>query len=161
MKILIFVLLTLPITLLCQSEENLPYIYRDSFVSNAFGFPINIRNFKKNYSGLFTITKKPVRNKYDNSIVDTVYTFSKGKTKIEIYHSREKDLLQSAYIDIDKIPLKYNIKVGNTKAEIAKLLKAKITKDKVQVGNLEHGQVYTFSFAKDRLNSISYEGYLE
>jgi hypothetical protein len=154
-------MLILPITLLGQDEENLPYIQRDSFVSNAFGFPVSVRNFTKNYSGLFAITKKPVRNKYNNSIVDTIYTFSKGKTKIEIYHSREKDLLQSAYIDTDKVPFKYNMKVGNTKADIAKLLKAKITKDKVQVGDLEHGEVYTFSFAKNRLNSIYYCGYLE
>jgi hypothetical protein len=161
MKLLIAIMLILPMTLLAQDEENLPYIQRDSFVSNAFGFQVSIANFKKNYSGLLTITKKPVRNKYDSSIVDTVYSFTKGKTKIEIYHSRERDLLQSAYIVTENIPLKYNIKVGNTKADIAKLLKAKITKDKVQVGDLEHGQVYTFSFAKNRLIAISYEGYLE
>lgn len=161
MRLIIATLLIIPFTVWAQDEEQIPYIQRDNFVSNAFGFPVTVANFKKHYSGLLTITKKPVKNQHSNLVVDTVYTFFRGKTKIEIYHSKEKDLLQSAFIDTDKIPLKYNITIGDAKGEIAKLLKAKITKDKIQVGDLEQGQVYTFSFAKDKLTSISFDGYLE
>ena len=57
--------------------------------------------------------------------------------------------------------LKYNIKIGDSKADVAKRLKAVITDDKVQVGDLEQQQIYTFTFSKGKLSSISYEGYVD
>jgi hypothetical protein len=40
-------------------------------------------------------------------------------------------------------------------------LKAAITADKVQVGDLEQGQVYTLTFSKGKLTTITYEGYID
>jgi len=161
MKLLFTLLLTLPLLSRGQEAKTVPYVQNDKFVSNAFGFPASVKNFKKNYNGFLSISKKPVKNVYDESVVDTIYTFSSGKTKIEVYHAKDRDILQSAFIETDKIPLKYNIKVGDTKKNVAKLLKAKITVDKVQVGDLEQGHVYTFTFFNDELISISYDGYIE
>lgn len=161
MRLLVTLLLTIPLASWGQNAEDLLYIQNDSFVSNAFRFPATVRNFQKNYGAKLNITKKPVKNIHNRAVVDTIYTFAAGKTKIEIYKAKHRDILQSAYIDTEKIPLKYNIKVGDSKTEVAKRLKATITADKLQVGDLEQGQVYTFTFAKGKLTSISYEGYVD
>jgi hypothetical protein len=161
MRLFITLLLTLPFVSRGQDAGELPYIQNDNFVSNTFGFPATIQNFKKNYGSLFSITRKPIRNIHDDAVVDTVYTFSAGKTKIQIYKAQHTDILQAAYIDTDKIALKYNIKVGDSKTDVGKRLKAAIAADKVQVGDLEQGQVYTFTFSKGKLTAISYEGYVD
>lgn len=144
-----------------QDNHDQPYIQNDSFVTNAFGFPATVQNFQKNYGSIVSISKKPIKNVHNNTVVDTIYTFSVGNTKIEIYKARHGDILKSAYIDTDKIPLKYNIKVGTSKVNVAKKLKAKIIADKVQVGDLEHGQVYTLTFSHGKLSTVSYEGYVD
>jgi len=157
----LFLLLIIPLITFGQEVKDLPYIQNDLFVSNAFGFPATVRNFQKKYGRNFTIRKEPVKNTHDRSVVDTVYTFSSGRTKIQVYKAKHRDILQSAFIDTDRIPLKYNIKVGESKTDIAKRLKASITADKVQVGDLEHGQVYTLTFSKGKLRAISYQGYVD
>ena len=116
---------------------------------------------EKNYAGIFTVSKKPIRNRHNQSVTDTIYTFSAGNTAIEIYRAKHRDLFLCAKIDTDKIRFKYNIKVGDTKADVAGKLKAVINSDKVQVGDLEHGQVYTFTFSKGKLESVAYEGYVD
>lgn len=161
MRLLVALFLTIPFISWAQDSEDLPFIENESFVSNAFGFPATVRNFQKNYGGRLNITKKPVRNIHDRAVVGTVYTFSAGKTKIEIYKAKHLDILQSAYIDTENISLKYNIKVGASKTDVAKRLKAIITADKVQVGNLEQTNVYTLTFSNGKLTTILYEGYVD
>ena len=161
MKLLITLLITLPLYGFGQETGAIPYIRNDDFVSNAFEFPLTVKNLEKQFGDLLSISKKPINNNYDKSIVDTLYTFFSGNTKIEIYHSSDNDILESAFIDTDKISLKYNIKIGDTKSNISKLFKTKISADKVQVGDLENESVYTFIFSNDKLISISYEGYSE
>jgi hypothetical protein len=161
MRLIAALLLTLPFMVFGQDTDDLPYIQNDSFVANTFGFPATVRNFQKNFRGKFTITKKPIKNIHNSTVVDTVYTFSAGKTKIELYKAKHRDILQSAYIDTDKIPLKFNIKIGDSKTDVAKRLKADITVNQIQVGDLEQGQVYTLKFSKGKLTSISYEGYVD
>lgn len=161
MKLFTVLLMGFPFLSFGQETKNLSYIQNDSFVSNTFGFPPTIANFKKNYGTLFSITKTPVKNIHEETIVDTIYTFSAGKTKIEVYKARHQDLLQSAYIDTDKISLKFNIKIGDTKDDIGRRLGTKITSDKVQIGDLEQLQVYTLTFSNGKLTSIIYEGHVD
>ena len=158
MKSFLSFLLLVPFSALAQTE--LPYIQHDDFASNAFGFKVTVSNFHKKYSHL-NITTKPITNRYNKNITDTLYYFRDGKTNIEIYHAQPGDILQSAFIASDKIVFRYNIKIGDTKVAVAKALHAAINSDKVEVGDLEHGQVYTFTFAGGRLISVSYEGYIE
>lgn len=79
-----------------QEDSTIPYFQNDKFVSNAFNFPVSVKIFKKHYGNFLIITQTPIRNTYCKSVNDTLYTFTTRKTKIEIYHSRIRDILQSA-----------------------------------------------------------------
>jgi hypothetical protein len=161
MRLLIFTLIFFPLLAWGQDDSTIPYFQNEKFVSYTFGFPLNVKNFKKNYGDFLTIVKTPIENTYDKSVIDTVYTFSSEKTKIEIYHSRERDILQSAHIVTNKIKLTKNIKIGMSESEVGKNLKIKIISDRIRVGDLEQNSVFEFTFSKGKLIIIDYSGYIE
>jgi hypothetical protein len=159
MRLLVIFIVLFPFRSLAQ--EAIPYFQNDDFASHAFAYKLNAKELAKKYSGILLLSKKPIKNNYTKTIIDTIYTFSKDKTKFEIYHSKLQDILQSAYIDTDKIILRSNVKVGMRKSEFEKIFKIKIAKNTCQIGDLEQNQVYTFSFKNNILVLISYTGYIE
>jgi len=94
MKHLLIVLVCVPVILFSQNSTDLPYMLKDTWATNAFGFPMNVKTFKKTFGDILTPSMKLVRNKYDSTQIDTAYSFSKGRTKVEIYHTATKDMVQ-------------------------------------------------------------------
>lgn len=160
MRLFTALLLILPLLGMSQ-KERVPYFVNEVFSENIFPFHDMIGNFKKFYSSTLAETKKPITNSHGKSDIDTVYIFTHGKTKIEIYKAKGQEILTSAKIYTDKIPLKYGIKIGVSKSEMAKLLKRRIIADKIFVGDLEQNQFCTFRFVKGHLAAVSYHGYLD
>ncbi len=161
MKHLFLLLLCVPVMVWGQGSSELPYMLKDTWATNAFGFPMNVKIFKKTFGDILTPSMKLVRNKYDSTQIDTAYSFTKGRTKIEIYHTATKDMVQSAFIENEKIKLRNGIQIGLTNPEVEKALNIKITSDKFQVGDIDHRQVYQFNFLKEKLILITFEGFLE
>lgn len=148
----------IPLAGICQDTT---FIQNDDFISDAFGFPHQLAHFKKRYGHFLEVSKSPFQNVHDKAVTDTIYTLSVGRTKIEIYKARHREILYNAFVDTDKISFLYNIKVGISKIEVEKKFKPVIKSDVLVVSDSEELSSYTFVFVKDKLVSIFFDGYIE
>lgn len=137
-----------------ETEDN--YIINDSLKKELFNDLIKItRNAK------FQILKKPVTNKHNPSITDTIKTLTFGKNKIESYLAKDREIVCNAEITNSYFIFLDSIKIGITKQKFQELIKTKIQSNIISIGELERTSVFNFFFKKGKLNAITYEGYLD
>ncbi|HMH34566.1 MAG TPA: hypothetical protein VK543_16120 [Puia sp.] len=163
MKPLIIALLLFPFLAWGQTDSKIPYFQNDPFVSSPFDFQLSVTNVNMKFGDFLNLQKTPIRNVYDSSVTDTMYTFctDQTKTKIKIYHSKISDIIESMHIVTDRIRLRKNIRVGMTRPEFEKTFGIKSAADEIDIGDLERNTVFKFSFSKEKLVAIDYSGYLE
>ena len=82
----------------------------EDFVSNALN-NYSIATINKEYRFL-KCTKESVVNIHDPSIIDTIYTFSNSENKIQIYRSKQKDIIFTFDVTDSRLVLAGNVKTG-------------------------------------------------
>ena len=98
----------------------------EEFISNALENN-TIAKLNGDYVRFLKCSKESVINRHDSAIIDTVYTFSNRTNKIQIYRSKQKDIIFTFDITDSKIILTGNIKTGMSKDIFSK--KFQITKN--------------------------------
>jgi len=133
----------------------------EEFVPDALN-NYTIAKINKNFLSLLNCSKEPITNKYNTSIIDTIYTFSNSKNKIQFYRSKQKDFIVTFDVTDEKFNLTGNIKPGMTKDIFSR--KFQITEainNKVQVSNSEGTMRFMFYFENNSLKRINTYLYLD
>ncbi|MFB6344086.1 hypothetical protein ACE1ET_20375 [Saccharicrinis sp. FJH62] len=148
-------------TKLTDSTSNIPYYQCDDY--NAFQIELDIKSINSLYEDFFSCTKVPVINKYDQTIVDTIYMYTNEKNLMEFYRSSSNgDFLMLFDITDSLIEINNGIKTGLSKIELARKFNIKnIDNDTLDVGNLENTNVIRFYFKDSLLTRIKFEPYFE
>ncbi|MFI5204004.1 MAG: hypothetical protein ACHQF2_05860 [Flavobacteriales bacterium] len=140
--------------------QAIPYHVDDPFTYDAFYFPLTVEDLMSQYEQL-KVTATPTTNIHEKSITDTILKLSMGKTEFVIYRAKHRDLFQSAYIVTDDVVLKNNVRVGITKEDFGKKMGLNITDDKIQIGDTENNSYWVFTFKRDKLAIIEFDGYID
>jgi len=147
---------TLPAKIKEEASIESQYIINEPLIKQL---ELDLKNLALNQK--FTLNVKPVFNKYDEKIVDTIKTFSFNNNKIEIYKSLYSELITVSEIRDRSFKFSDSISVGIEKMRFQKLVDEPLNSDVIKVGNLEQTSVFTFLFRKDKLNVIFYQGYVD
>lgn len=137
-----------------SQEEN--YLVRDSLV---IVWEKKLFDFAK--SSNFKSEKVAVENIHDNSIIDTVINYSQNNSKIEVYKAQNFEAVKSAYIETPDFLLDEFLHVGSKKLVLENIVEQGLSEEPIKVGNLERTIVFTFTFKDVRLQSITFEGYVD
>lgn len=109
----------------------------------------------------FEITKKPIKNRHVDNLVDTIVTRNYKGTKLTSYKAENEEWVYKAKIEETDFELNEFIKVGIKKYIVEKSLAKEINKDTLKIGNLEQTSVFNLIFEFGILKSIEYDGYLD
>ena len=137
-----------------SQEEN--YLVRDSLV---MAWEQKLLEFTKNSN--FKSEKIAMENIHDNSIIDTLITYSQSNSKIEIYKAQNFEAVKSAYIESPDFLLDEFLHVGSKKLVLENIIEQGLSEQPIKVGNTERTIVFTFTFEDVRIQSISFEGYVD
>lgn len=132
----------------------------EDFVSNALN-NYSISTLTKNHSYL-KCSKKPIVNIHNSSIIDTIYTFSNSKNNIQIYRSKQKDLIFSFDVTNSDLSLTGNIHTGMAKDQFFQIFQITVPiNNKVQITDSNGTIKFIFAFKNNRLNSIKSDLYID
>lgn len=135
-------------------QEN--YLVRDSL---AMAWEQKLFEFTK--SSNFKSEKIAVQNLHDDSIIDTLITYSQNNSKIEVYKARHFEAVKSAYIESPDFLLDEFLHVGSKKLVLENIVAQGLSEEPIKVGNLERTRVFTFTFKDLFIQSITFEGYVD
>lgn len=132
------------------------YLIRDSL---AMAWEKKLLEFTKNSN--FKSEKTAVENVHDNSIIDTLITYSHKNSKIELYKAQNFEAVKSAYIETPDFLLDEFLHVGSKKLAFENTVGQGLSEKPIKVGNEEGTSVFTFTFEDVRIKSITFEGYVD
>jgi len=133
----------------------------EGFVTDALN-KYTIAAINKEFLSFLTCSKKSVTNKYNSSVIDTIYTFSNPGNKILIYRAKQNDFIFIFDVTDPKLKLAGDIKPGMNKDIFAR--KFNITEkinNKVQIVNSEGTIRFMFYFENNMLKQINSFLYLD
>ena len=137
-------------------------IAKDNIFSDLFVIEPNTKNMDNLFSVRFNLKKKPVKNVYDSSIIDTGFQFVYNTSEFEIYKAKDKDLFYSAVIKDKDIVLKNKIRIGLNRNEVFKNLKINYSKvDTLIFENISHIASVKLIFKDDKLIEINFYASLD
>uniref|UniRef100_UPI00404B0082 hypothetical protein n=2 Tax=Flavobacterium sp. TaxID=239 RepID=UPI00404B0082 len=108
----------------------------------------------------FEIEVETQKSEYDDSVIDTIKTFTYEQTQVKFFKTRNWENLAEASIQNADLDLFENIKIGMTKASFKEILDINFIHEQINIGNLEQTAVFSFNFENGILQSIEYEGYI-
>jgi hypothetical protein len=110
----------------------------------------------------FIMIKKPLENRYNPNIIDTLISLNSQHDQIRIYSSANSKILKSARIQNANSDLK-NLKIGMSFSHFKKVLKEDISGQirSLTISNLEQTNIFEFQFQNRVLTEINYYGYLD
>jgi hypothetical protein len=140
---------------------NIANFESELFASDALN-KYSINSINKEFLNYLSCTKTAIANKYNVAIVDTIYTYSNSKNRIQIYRAKENDFIVTFDVSDSIYKLSGNVKPGISKDFFVK--KFKITKpinSKVQISNNEGTMRFMFYFENNSIKRISSYLYLD
>jgi hypothetical protein len=110
----------------------------------------------------FSKIKKPIENRYNPEIIDTLINLSSQLDDIKIYSSDSNRILKSAKIQNDSSDLK-NLKIGMNISQFKQVVNENISSQikSLTISNLEQTNLFEFQFQDQILTEINYYGYLD
>ena len=133
----------------------------EDFVRNALN-KYTIASISKEFPDLLKTSKTPVVNKYDASIIDTIYTFSNSNNNIQIYKAQHNDFLVIFEVTDPKFFLPGNIKPGMKKDLFCQKFEiSEKINNVVQIVNSEGTMRFMFYFKNSKLKQINSYLYLD
>jgi hypothetical protein len=133
----------------------------ENFATEALN-KYTIATINKEFLTFLNCSKKSVINKYNSSVIDTIYTFSNNENKILIYRAKQNDFIFIFDVTDSKLKLTGNIKPGMTKDLFSQ--KFHITEkinNKVQIVNSQGTVRFMFYFENNMLKRINSFLYLD
>ncbi len=109
----------------------------------------------------FKLKKEPVRNRHVENVIDTIKRYTFKKSSLAFYKGSNFEFIFSAAIKNSEIVLETDIKTGMSKATFEKILGKKFESAVVKVGDVEQLNLFIFTFHKNRLISITFDGYID
>ncbi len=141
---------------LTEESAQETYLVRDSLVivweKKLLEFT-KISNFKSE--------KAAVQNLHDHSIMDTLITYSQNNCKIEVYKAQHFEAVKTAHIETPDFRLNEYLHVGAKKLVLENDLGQGLSEASIKVGNEEGTTVFTFTLKDARIQSITFEGYVD
>ena len=104
---------------------------------------------------------EPVQNRHNPNVIDTIETYTDLDTKVEIYHSNDKRLLMSASIHQKKVLPRGIVNVGSTRADVADWIDRRVIGDILIIKDEQGHNTLTFTFARDTVKHIEFQGYVD
>ena len=109
----------------------------------------------------FMISKKPIKNRHVDNLVDTIMTRSFKNTELTSYKAESEEWVYKAKIRDSDFELNDFIKIGTEEYIVEKSLSKGIHNDTLIIGNLEQTSIFNLIFESGILKSIEYEGYVD
>ena len=109
----------------------------------------------------FKSEKTAVKNLHDDSITDTLITYSQNNSKIEVYKAQHFEAVKAAHIETPDFRLNEYLHVGAKKLVLENDLGQGLSEASIKVGNEEGTTVFTFTLKDARIQSITFEGYVD
>jgi hypothetical protein len=131
------------ITFNCEFDSNIDkntVAYKcNDFVLKAIPKKIYlIKNIRKNYKKDFEITKEPMPNMHNETIIDTIYRFTNKKNKISVYKSTSAEFVYDVDVQ-DKKFLFGKIHTGISKDDFKKKFRlSELPQDNVIMSDSEN-----------------------
>ena len=139
-----------------DSIQQEAYLVRDSLI---MAWEKKLLEFTKNSN--FKSEKIAVENLHDDSIIDTLITYSHKNSKIEIYKAQNFEAVKAAYIETPDFLLDEFLHVGSKKLALENTVGQGLSEEPIKVGNEEGTSVFTFTFEDVHIKSITFEGYVD
>jgi len=146
-------------------------IYEDSIKTPLFECTNFANNALNNYSietlenkkfNFLKQSKRTVANMHQPELNDTIYTFADKANKIQIYRALQSDIIYEFDVTHTKLKLYGNIGPGMTKIEFANKFKIQnLIKNKIQIGNSDDTQIFTFYFINNKIKRINAHLYID
>jgi len=141
------------------TSGDVAYFECEDFVDNALN-NYSIEVFSHDFKKTLKCSKEFVVNRHDTSVVDTVYSFSNSKNKIQIYRALHNDFIVTFDVTDAMFKLKGDIKPGMTKTDFfRKFNLTESINNKVQIVNSDGSMNFMFFFENHslkRINSLLY-----
>jgi hypothetical protein len=142
-------------------SSGIPYYQCDTFINHATD-SIGIQILKTKYNNILKCEIKPVVNKYDSTIIDTIYYYTWNKNYITIYRAKERDIVFEFNNDDNRISLYNDVRPGITINDFLNRFNIKnLQSNIIQIGDFERNYFFSFFFEKGVLKHITCESYLE
>jgi len=133
----------------------------EDFVATALNH-YSIELFNKKFFSILNCSEESIVNRHDLTVIDTIYTFSNHKNKIQIYRAKHKDFIFLFDVTDKIFKLDGNIKPGMTKKDFfRKFLINEPKTDKVQITNSEGSIKFMFYFKNNKLKRIISQVFLD
>jgi hypothetical protein len=134
----------------------------NSFVSDAFTSSFKLKTLLKNKNNFFNISKQPVINMHDSSVVDTAFYFSNRKNEISIYKALHTEMINRFDITDRRFYLKGSISIGMTKENFKTKFSIKsLDSDTIIISDEDNIVRFTFYFKKSALVRITYKAMID
>ncbi len=130
---------------------------KEQFAARPFGFELTLRNFEAHYGKELKKQRYFLTSPSNASYTDTIYHFSKGKTKIFFYKPmRLEAKMVGGNIYKPEIKLYNDISVGISRKEFFWKFTDWLydSSDSLVLESLVTGCTFTFVFSRDKLKSI-------
>lgn len=109
----------------------------------------------------FEVENELRENRHVQGRLDTIKTLSYDDTMLRFHTTKDLYAVESAEIEDTGFPLQESVEVGMTKSELEEVLDTELTSDYIRVGNKPETFVFSFTFKNNRLEKISFDGYVD
>jgi hypothetical protein len=145
-----------------SDEKDGACFHCNSFVTDAFTLSFKLKTLLKNKNNFFNISKQPVINMHDSSVVDTAFDFSNRKNEISIYKASHSEMINRFDISDRRFYLKGSISIGMTKENFKTKFSLKSLKgDTIIISDEDNIVRFTFYFKKSALVRITYKAMID
>jgi len=133
-----------------------PYFENDSLVSTL---ELNLEKISQDSK--FSISKKTIKNRHVDNLMDTIVTRTFKNTELISYKAESEEWVYKAKIlDTDFVLIDF-LKIGTKQDIVEKSLGKKVLDDTLKIKNQEEISMFSLIFESRILKSIKYDGYLD
>ncbi|RYH72152.1 hypothetical protein EVU94_13875 [Flavobacteriaceae bacterium 144Ye] len=142
-------------------ESEWTYVAERYFENDSLTYALKSNLEKIAFDPKFEVSKKPIKNRHVDNLVDTIVTRTYKNTELTSYKAESEEWVYKAKIGDADFELNEFIKIGTKKYVVEKSLAKGINNDTLKIGNLEQTSVFNLMFESGILKSIEYDGYLD
>lgn len=147
-------------TFIHVDSNNIASYKSNEFVLHALK-KYTIASMKQEFPFLKSVQETTI-NRYDPSIVDTIYSFSNKRNIVRFYRAKHKDFIFIFDVTKSKFELAGAIKPGMSKAAFSQKFRIKESIDsKVKLTNSAGDIEFIFYFKRNRLKQITADIYID
>jgi hypothetical protein len=137
----------------------------ESFIDDPFQFgKVTEDNLRNTFKDL-KIEKEPIKNVHVKNQIDSILSIKVYNSEFVLYKLPHEQFLETAVVRDENIRLNKDIHIGMTKDQFKEkfdeLKDHKNIPSRILIGRKETQEYLIFSFSKNRLKEIEYNGYVD